>query len=136
MKWIGRAGRWMLLAVVFALCAALFYLIAVMGDGDDTHDAAAQSAPTLAPAAAMEDGAMPRSPRDAIWRRRAGLLRRARGDALVRLVSDGRRGAAVVTRAARTMRQVRLRLHAATTAPRRSAVSTITPRGLPLHAAG
>lgn len=54
MKWIRRAGRWVLFAIVFALCAAMFYLIAVMGDGD--ADSAAQSAPTLAPAAALENG--------------------------------------------------------------------------------
>lgn len=56
MKWIRRAGRWVVFAIVFALCAAMFYLIAVMGDGD--ADSAAQSAPTLAPAAAMENGAV------------------------------------------------------------------------------
>ena len=55
MKWIRRAGRWILFAIVFALCAAMFYLIAIMGDGD--ADSAAQSAPALAPAAAMENGA-------------------------------------------------------------------------------
>ena len=62
MNGLGRAARWALLAVVFVSCAALFYLIAVMGNGDDTHDAR-QSA-TLAPAAAMEDGVMPFSAQD------------------------------------------------------------------------
>ena len=69
MKWIGRAARWALLAVVFVICAALFYLIAVMGNGDDTHDAR-QSA-TLAPAAWPR---LRKKPRRSCWD--MGALRR------------------------------------------------------------
>lgn len=56
MKWIGRALRAILLAVMLLLCAGVFYLIAIMGDSAD-RDAAAVY-PSLAPHAAMEDGTL------------------------------------------------------------------------------
>lgn len=53
MKWFRRAARWALFLVVFAVCAAMFYLIAVMGNGSE-----ALPRVTLSPAAAMQDGAL------------------------------------------------------------------------------
>ena len=122
MKWIGRAARWALLAVVFVICAALFYLIAVMGNGDDTHDAR-QSA-TLAPAAAMEDGVMPFA---------ADALESAKGysEAPVMTLSSGwyLTGGEVRqwSERGREMREVRLH-YTRNNGTEQVDVSTITPR--------
>lgn len=122
MRWVGHALRVVALTVVFLVCAAMFYVISIMGDGKDTQQA--QEYPTLAPYTAMEDGTISFSAAD---------LSQAQSYAGVPLMtlSSGwyLTGGEVIQWEAdgETMREVRLH-YTQNNGTAQLSVSTITPR--------